>query len=435
MKRITSWGPNDEKFWRETGEKVAKRNLWISAFALHLAFCVWQVWSVISVDLPNIGFDYSTTQIFTLTGLPALSSALLRMLYSVVIIYFGGRTWTVISTVVLLIPLIGISIAIQNPDTPFVVMALLSILCGLGGANFSSSMANIGPMFPTEKQGTALGINGGLGNLGVSTVQLLTPLVITFPLFSALAGEPQILSANGEDSRVWLQNGAFLWVIPIVIMTIVAFFGMNDLPRPKTSIAEQFQIFRRKHMYIVTILYIMSFGSFIGFSAAFPLLINNQFPTVNAFQFAFIGPLLSSVFRTVGGYLSDQFGGAVVSFISVVAMITGTGGVMYFMSEQTSHFSGFFIMFLVLFLSGGIVNGSIFRMIPFIFREKETSAAIGFSSAVGSLGGFFIPNMFGLSIDLVGTAQLALLVFLFYYILCSVLLWYYYMRPSAEIKC
>ncbi|MEI5906304.1 MFS transporter [Bacillus spongiae] len=434
MKRLTEWDPSDKKFWEHKGKRIATRNLWISTIALHLAFCIWQMWSVMTINLPKVGFTYTTDQMFTLTAIPALVGAVLRMFYSIAITYLGGRTWTVISTIILIIPAIGIGIAIQNTNTPFITMAILSALCGVGGANFASSMANIGPYFPKEKQGTALGINGGIGNLGVSMVQLVAPIAIGIPLFGTLLGGPQLLVLESGNQNIWLQNGALIWVLPLILISIVAFFGMNNLPSPKVSLVEQAQVFKGKHMYLITILYIMSFGSFIGYSAAFPLLINKEFPEVNALQLAFLGPLLGASFRTVGGYLADKMGGAIVTFASVITMMIATAGVVYFVGESKS-FVGFFIMFMILFLAGGIANGSIFRMIPIIFGPKETPAAIGFSAAIGAFGGFFIPKLFGWSFQYSGGPQPALYVFISYYFLCSIILWIYYARPNAEMKC
>jgi MFS transporter, NNP family, nitrate/nitrite transporter len=432
LNTLKVWNPEDPIFWDEYGNRAATRNLVVSFLSLHLAFCIWQVWSVMTVNLPNVGFQYTANQMFTLTALPALSGGILRMFYSLAVTFFGGRTWTVISTALLLIPAIGIGVAVQNPNTSFTTMAVLSALCGFGGANFTSSMANIGPFYPKEKQGLALGINGGIGNLGVSVVQLITPIIILYPLFPI--GGSQTMMLPYGSRQVWIQNGAWLWVIPIVVVTILAYFYMDNLPGIRVPLVEQLRIFKRKHMYIITILYIMSFGSFIGFSAAFPLLLMQQFPEVNALQYAFIGPLLGASFRTIGGYLADKFGGAIVTFVSVIVMVVGTMGLVFFTIEGRESFIGFFLTFLVLFMFGGIANGSIFRMIPFIFGPKETSPAIGFCGAIGAFGGFFIPKMFGWSIEMTGGAHVALYVFIGYYVLCSGLLWYYYARPKAEIK-
>ncbi|WP_138420397.1 MFS transporter [Aquibacillus sediminis] len=427
------WNPNDQQFWESKGKKIASRNLWISIPNLLIAFSVWQIWSVLSLQLIDAGFNYTTEQVYSLTAIPALTGALLRIFYSIGVTYTGGKTWTVLSTLILLLPVLGISIALNNPNTPYTTMALLAALCGFGGGNFASSMAAIGPFFPKTKQGSALGINGGLGNLGVSLAQFLIPIVISIPLFGALGGEPQTIQNGTESTQVWLQNGALIWVIPIIAFAFLAFFGMTNLPLEKPKLASQLEVFKGKHMYLITILYIMSFGSFIGYSAAFPLLIDGEFPEINAVQFVFIGPLLGALGRPLGGYFADKFGGAKVSIIDIILMVIGIIGVIFFIDENSRSFIGFFVSFLLLFATGGIANGSIFTMFPIIFGPQESPAAIGFASAIGAFGGFFIPQLFGFSIQHTGNVNLALYIFISYYVLCAIIIWYYYARKHAEI--
>jgi MFS transporter, NNP family, nitrate/nitrite transporter len=434
MKKLNYWNPNDQKFWESEGKRVAKRNLWISIPNLLIAFSVWQIWSILSLRLIEAGFNYTTDQVFTLTAIPALTGAMVRVFYSIGVTYTGGRTWTVLSTLILLVPVIGVGIALQNPDTPYMTMAILAALCGLGGGNFASSMAAIGPFFPKANQGSVLGINGGLGNLGVSVAQFLIPLVITFPLFGGLGGRPQaIQNANGGTTQLWVQNGALIWVIPIILFAIFAMVGMNNLPLERPKLTRQLQVFKRKHMYLITILYIMSFGSFIGYSAAFPLLLKGEFPEINALQLVFIGPLLGALGRPVGGYLADKFGGAKVSLIDIGIMVLGVAGVLIFISDNSRNFLGFFLSFLLLFASGGIANGSIFTMFPIVFGPVETPAAIGLAAAIGAFGGFFIPKMFGWSITTTGDISPALYLFIVYYIICAGIIWFYYVRENAEV--
>jgi MFS transporter, NNP family, nitrate/nitrite transporter len=434
MKEPTRWNPNDPAFWESQGKGIANRNLWISIPNLLIAFSVWQIWSILSLRLIEAGFNYTTDQVFTLTAIPALTGAFLRIFYSIGVTYTGGKTWTILSTLILLIPVIGVGIALQNPDTPYTTMVILAALCGLGGGNFASSMAAIGPFFPKAKQGSALGINGGLGNLGVSVAQFFIPLVITFPLFGALSGKPQTISnGQGGTTQLWVQNGALIWVIPIVLFALFALFGMNNLPLEKPKLSQQLQVFKRKHMYLITILYIMSFGSFIGYSAAFPLLLKGQFPEINALQLVFIGPLLGALGRPVGGYLADKIGGAKVSLIDIGLMILGVAGVLIFISPNSRSFIGFFLSFLLLFATGGIANGSIFTMFPIIFGPVETPAAIGLAAAIGAFGGFFIPKMFGWSIATTGDISPAFYLFIIYYLLCAAIIWFYYVRENAEV--
>ncbi|MEY2192002.1 MFS transporter [Neobacillus sp. BF23-41] len=351
MKDLNYWNPEDPKFWETKGKRVASRKLWISIPNLLIAFSVWQIWSILSLKLIDVGFNYTTDQVFTLTAIPALTGAVVRILYSIGVTYTGGKTWTILSTLILLVPVIGLGIALQNPNTPYMTMATLAALCGLGGGNFASSMAAMGPFFPKAKQGSALGINGGLGNLGVSVAQFLIPLVITFPLFGALGGRPQALpNGGGGTTQVWVQNGALIWIIPIILFALFALLGMNNLPLEKPKLSNQLKVFKRKHMYLITVLYIMSFGSFIGYSAAFPLLLKGEFPEINFLQLVFIGPLLGALGRPVGGYLADKFGGAKVSLLVIGIMILGVTGVLIFISDNSRSFLGFFLSFLLLFI-------------------------------------------------------------------------------------
>jgi len=256
---LTIWTPEDKAFWEREGEAIAKLNLWISVPALFLAFAIWQMWSVVAVTLPSLGFTYSTNQLFWLAAAPALSGATLRIFYSFMVPIFGGRRWTAISTAVLLIPALGIGIAVQDNTTSYPTMLMLALLCGLGGGNFSSSMANISFFFPKERKGSALGVNAGLGNLGVSVVQFMSPLVVTLGVFGIFAGDPQTIVKGGQSVQVWTQNAAFIWVPWIALASLAAWFGMNDLADAKASFSEQATIFRRKHTWLMCFLYLRHF--------------------------------------------------------------------------------------------------------------------------------------------------------------------------------
>ena len=278
---LTDWNPEDQIFWEKTGKRIAARNLWISIPALLLAFAVWMVWSVVVINLPSIGFKYTTNELFWLAALPGLSGATLRIFYSFMVPIFGGRRWTTISTVSLLLPSIWIGFAVQNTETPYILMAVLALLCGFGGGNFASSMANISFFYPQSQKGTALGLNAGLGNLGVSTVQFVVPLIIAAGVFGSLGGDPQIWVKAGVTKSVWLQNAGFIWVPFIIATSIAAWFGMNDIASAKASFKEQSIIFKRKHNWLMCWLYTGTFGSFIGYAAGFPMLIKILFPDVN----------------------------------------------------------------------------------------------------------------------------------------------------------
>jgi NNP family nitrate/nitrite transporter-like MFS transporter len=288
---LTVWTPEDKAFWAAEGQAIAKLNLWISVPALFLAFAIWQMWSVVAVNLPMMGFNYTTNQLFWLASAPALSGATLRIFYSFMVPLVGGRRWTAISTASLLVPAIGIGFAVQDPTTPYPTMLILALLCGFGGGNFSSSMSNISFFFPKERKGSALGVNAGLGNLGVSVVQFLSPIIISVGLFGVLGGESQtIVNKAGQSSEIWAQNAAFVWVPWIIIISLAAWFFMNDIADAKASFATQAAIFRSKHNWLMCVLYLGTFGSFIGYAAGFPLLIKSQFTDVNPLAYAWIGP-------------------------------------------------------------------------------------------------------------------------------------------------
>jgi NNP family nitrate/nitrite transporter-like MFS transporter len=453
------WTPEDKQFWEKEGEAIAKLNLWISVPALFLAFAVWQVWSVVAVGLPALGFKYSTNQLFWLAAAPALSGATLRIFYSFMVPIVGGRRWTAISTATLLIPAIGIGLAVQDNTTGYPTMLLLALLCGLGGGNFSSSMANISFFFPKERKGSALGVNAGLGNLGVSVVQFLSPLVVTAGIFGIFGGDAQTIVKNNQTLQVWTQNAAFIWVPWIALTSVIAWFGMNDIADAKASFATQATIFGRKDNWLMCVLYLGTFGSFIGYAAGFPLLIKSQFPGVNPLAYAWLGPLVGAVIRPFGGWLADKLGGARVTFWNFIVMAAAVLGVVAFLPTggKGGNFAGFFLMFLVLFMTTGIGNGSTFRMIPVIFLNlrlrgvdrddaaavaraikegnTEGAATLGFTAAMAAYGGFFIPKSYGTSIAMTGGPEAALYVFFVFYLVCIAITWWNYARRNAPSPC
>ena len=458
-KVITHWQPEDPQFWQQTGKKIAKRNLWISIPALLLAFAIWQVWSVAVVNLPNIGFTYTENQLFWLAALPALSGATLRIFYSFMVPVFGGRKWTTISTASLLLPAIGLGFPVQNNQTPYGVMVLLALLCGFGGGNFSSSMTNISFFFPKAEKGTAMGLNAGLGNLGVSVVQFVVPLIITVGVFGAFGGEAQTWTKGDVTKQLWLQNAGFIWVPLIILSTLAAWFGMNDLADAKASFKEQAIIFKRKHNWIMCIIYLGTFGSFLGFAAGFALLTKSQFTGIDPVKYAFVGPLVSALARPVGGMWADKIqSGAKVTQWVFIGMILSVIGVICFLPSggQGGHFWGFFACFVALFALTGLGNGSTFMQIPVIFLNlhqklaeqgletaeqarlsaaKEGAAVAGFTGAFAAYGGFFIPKSYSLSIELSGNVMGAFVGFIVFYTICLVLNWWYYARKDAEAKC
>ena len=450
---LRDWRPDDAQFWNATGKKIAARNLWISIPCLLLAFAVWLVWSVVVAKLPAIGFAYTTNQLFWLAALPGLSGATLRIFYSFMVPVFGGRKWTALSTASLLLPAAGVGFAVQNPDTPYALFAGLALLCGLGGGNFASSMANISFFFPRHQKGNALALNAGLGNAGVSVMQLAVPLVITVGVFGAIGGAPQTLADGGQ---VWLQNSGFIWVPFLLLSAVAAWFGMDDIQSAQSSLREQAVIFRRKHNWIMCWLYTGTFGSFIGYSAGFPLLARTQFPEVDALPLVFLGPLVGALSRAATGWVADRLGGGRVTLWTFLLMSAAVAGVIFFLGAKESPwaFEGFFLMFMLLFLATGIGNASTFQMIPNIMAQetrrlqpaaapaaqamqagKESAAIIGFTSAIAAYGAFFIPKSYGTSIALTGGPQAALAVFIAFYLVCAVVTWWFYTRRNAPVPC
>ncbi|GFO53514.1 MFS transporter [Geomonas sp. Red276] len=382
-----------------------------------------------------------------------------EIFYAFMVPIFGGRTWTTLTTASLLIPAVGIGFAVRNPHTSYATMLTLALLCGLGGGNFASSMSNISFFFPKSQKGTALGLNAGLGNLGVSVMQFLVPLVISTGMFGALCGDPQSCVIKGATRPVWMQNAGFVWVPFILAATIAAWFGMNDLANVRASFREQAVIFRRKHNWIMCWLYLGTFGSFIGYSAGLPLLIKSEFPALDPVKYAFLGPLVGAAIRPVGGWLADRLGGARVTFWNFFVMAAAALGALHYMPHGGSagNFAGFLTMFILIFVATGIGNGSTFRMIPIIFLTehqqaaagkgeeaqrqaqaaagKEAAAVLGFSSAFAAYGAFFIPKSFGTSLVLTGTPAAALYGFVAFYLSCIVLTWWFYSRKNAPMPC
>ena len=442
---ISDWNPEDEKFWESTGKYIARRNLIWSIAAEFLGFSIWLLWSIVAVKLPQAGFHYTTDQLFQLVALPGLIGSLARFPYAFAPAMFGGRNWTMVSAAALFIPTLSLAYFVTQPETPFWLMLTVAATAGLGGGNFASSMANISFFYPDRMKGWALGLNAAAGNIGVSVVQFLTPLVLGFGFISLYLATP-------TSDGVYLQNAGLMWIVPLTIAVIGAYLFMNNLTLASASLKEQLVILKRKQNWVMSYIYIGTFGSFIGYSAAFPLLIKTQFPE-HSVGLAFLGPLVGSISRPFGGWLSDKVGGANVTFWVFIAMCGAVLGVIYFVDQK--EFAGFLTMFLALFTLTGIGNGSTYMTIPAIFRAEklheaegqgetgralalkqsglEAGAAIGFIGAVGACGGYLIPRAFGASIAATGGPYLALQIFLAFYITCIVLNWWYYMRKSTVL--
>jgi NNP family nitrate/nitrite transporter-like MFS transporter len=455
---LTDWRPDDETFWREKGRRIALRNLFVSMPALLLSFAVWMVWSVVVVELPRIGFQFTTGELFWLAAIPGLSGSALRLTYSFVVPVFGGRNWTVFSTASLLLPTLWMALAVQDPGTDYVVFVVIALLCGLGGGNFSASMANISFFFPKRMQGTALGWNAGVGNLGVGIMQAVVPAIIYGGALAVMGGGPQAYN-DPLVSQVWLQNAGFIWIPFILLATLAAWFAMNNIRGARATFREQTVIFRRKHAWLLGWLYTGTFGSFIGFAAAFPTLLATQFPESGVAKYAFMGPLIGALIRPLGGWLADRLGGARVTLWNFVVMLIAAVGVLAFLPDEPGggSIAWFYGAFMLLFLTTGIGNGSVFHIVPSVFLalhrywakdkgpavleqarregEIEASVALGFTAAIAALGLFFIPMAVGVSTNVAGGPHAAMYVFIAFYLTCVLMTWWWYQRPSAEVRC
>ena len=452
---LSDWRPEDPQFWAAKGRRIAARNLWISVPNLLLAFAVWMVWSMVVAKLKLIGFNFTTDQLFWLTALPALSGATLRVFYSFMVPILGGRLWTVLTTLSLAVPAIGIGLAVQDSNTPYAMFVALAFLCGFGGGNFASSMSNIGFFYPKAQKGNALAVNAGFGNLGVSVMQFLVPLVITSGLFAPVFGAGRLVHDKGVESHLYLQNAGFIWTPFILAAAAAAWFGMNDISTAKASFKAQSVVFRRKHNWLMCWLYLGTFGSFIGFSAAFPLLSKTLFPDVLVLKIAFLGPLVGALSRALTGWISDKWGGENVTQVTFAALIAGVLAVLHSVGAfgGTASFPYFFGAFMWLFFWTGVGNASTFQMIPAIVRasmprlmptasaperlqaaEMESAAIVGFTSAFGAFGGVFIPMAFGQSLKDTGNANTALFVFLVFYVTCAALNWAVYARKGSLLS-
>lgn len=530
---ISDWRPEDETFWETTGKRIAYRNLWISIPALLCGFAVWGMWGIITVQMMNLGYPFSQAELFTLTAIAGLAGATMRIPASFLIRLSGGRNTIFLTTSMLLAPAIGTGIVLQHPEWPLWSFQLMALWSGVGGGNFASSMSNISSFFPKRLQGTGLGLNAGLGNFGVTTMQIVIPLVMTVNIFGSFGGEPMtllkesgwIFGAIPPGTPTWIQNAGFAWVLSLVPLSILCWFGMNNLktvspaiggtlpaflkiiwlytlsfipagiglylylPKPsglgvlnmwlampliivstlmvlkvtafgpmKENVAKQFAIFRNKHTWSLTILYIVTFGSFIGFSMALPLamkvifgvshvpnaagvmqhtLNNPNAPAVLAY--AWIGPFVGAAIRPVGGWIADKVGGSIVTQAISAVMVVASVAVGYVMllaynsATPEQYFFAFMALFVVLFAASGIGNGSTFRTIGVIFDRQQAGPVLGWTSAIAAYGAFIAPVVIGGQIK-AGTPQNAMYGFAIFYALCLVLNWWFYLRAGAEIK-
>jgi MFS transporter, NNP family, nitrate/nitrite transporter len=531
---IADWRPEDQTFWQETGRRIANRNLWISIPSLFCGFAVWLMWGVIAVQMINLGFPFTKEELFTLTAISGLSGATMRIPASFFIRVAGGRNTIFLTTTMLITPVVGTGWALQHPDLPLWVFQLLALWSGVGGGNFASSMSNITTFYPKRLQGTALGLNAGLGNFGVTGMQILIPLVMTAGLFGAIGGEPMTLVKDSgwifgkipAGTPTYVQNAGFVWVLLLAPLAVACWFGMHNLrtispntghplaaflkitwlytlafipagiglylylPAPsglgvlnmwlalplimggtllvmraaafgemKANIAKQFKIFGNRHTWSMSALYVVTFGSFIGFSMAVPLSITVIFgvkhtldpvtglwshvvanpAAPSALTYAWMGPFVGALVRPIGGWIADKVGGSIVTQIISAVLVVGSaaaGYVMYLAYHSATpeqYFLAFIGLFIMLFAASGMGNGSTFRTVGVIFDRDQAGPVLGWTSAVAGYGSFIAPVVIGNQIK-AGSPENAMYGFAVFYAICLVINWWFYLRRDAYIK-
>ncbi|MBI4897566.1 MAG: NarK/NasA family nitrate transporter [Actinobacteria bacterium] len=427
---LTEWDPENESFWESKGKKIANRTLIVTTFNLTLAFAVWFVVSAIVAKLKGSGFTLTKDQLYWLVAMPGLAGGTFRLMHMFLIPIFGSRKVITFGTISLLIPLIGWYFAVQSNDTPYWVLMLLAFSAGVGGGNFSSFMPSTNLFFPKKKLGTALGIQAGIGNFGVSLVQFLTPWVIGLSLVGSAMVFHKKPGAPGVD--VYLGNAFLLWIPFVIIGAILAWRNIESIP-VKANVKEQMNIFREKHTWTMTSLYVMTFGTFSGLAAAFPVLIKNQFDAYgyDPLKYAFIGPLVGSLMRVVAGPIADKFGGAKVTTVSGIgAAIFAFMVSFYVQPDSAADFTPFVLMMVGVFAFAGIGNASTFKQIPMLFDKIKSAGVIGWTAAIAAYG----PFLFSVLIA-------ALTPKTFFYVLtvfCAanvVLNWWYFARKNAPNPC
>jgi MFS transporter, NNP family, nitrate/nitrite transporter len=435
---IDDWRPEDPQFWDTIGKPIARRNLIWSIFAEHIGFSVWLLWSIVVVQMmagpggtaSASGFALSPSQALWLVAVPSGVGALLRLPYTFAVPIFGGRNWTVISALLLVIPCLGLAWAVTQPDLPFAVLLMIAGTAGFGGGNFASSMANISFFYPEKEKGWALGLNAAGGNIGVAVVQKIVPIVITL------------------GGGVLLSMAGLLYVPLALAAAVCAYLGMNNLSEAKADVAPVWQSLRHSDTWILSLLYIGTFGSFIGYSAAFPTLLKTVFNSGDlALTWAFLGAGIGSLARPLGGRLSDRLGGARVTAVSFAMLALGAAAALW--AVQAENLPGFFASFLFLFVATGIGNGSTYRMISKIFRVKaedaggdpetmvlmrrQAAGALGFISAIGAFGGFVVPLAYAWAKSHYGSIEPALWFYVGFFVLLLALTWFAYLRPNTRM--
>lgn len=384
------WNPEDPAFFAVEGSRVAWRTLWVTTYCLLLAFSTWFMVSAIVTKLQGVGFPLSKGQLFWLAAMPGLAAGTLRIIHTFLIPIFGTRNTITFSTLLLTIPCVGWGMAVQNPQTPYWALLVLAFLAGLGGGNFSSFMPSTTLFFPKSKAGTALGIQAGVGNFGVSVAQFLIPAILSV----SILGGAQTFTAKGKISTIHLQNAAFVWIPFVLLGTVLAWTMLRSVP-VKATFREQLDIFRNKHTWLMTSLYMMTFGSFSGLAAAFPLLIKNQYGgfenAPDPLKYAFLGPLIGAAVRAACGPIADKVGGGRLTLLSGIGLFGCAVAVVPFASPTSiEQFPTFVWLMLGLFFFAGIGNASTFKQIPMIFEKRQAAGVIGWTSAIAAYGPFIV---------------------------------------------
>ena len=436
---LKRWQPEDQAFWEAEGKGRAWRTLVITTANLTLAFIVWFLVSALVVRLSGVGFQLSTSELFWLTAMPGLAGGTFRIVHTFLVPIYGTRNVVTFSTLSLLIPAVGWFFAVQDPTTPYWVLLLLALLAGLGGGNFSSFMPSTSLFFPKRLQGTALAIQAGIGNFGVSVVQFLTPWLIGFALFGSLAGAPQTFTKGSVTKDIWLQNATLTYIPLILAFGALAWVMLRSVPL-RANFRDQLDIFRMKHGFFMTLLYIMTFGTFSGLSAVFPLLIKQFYGgfegAPDPLAYAFFGPLVGSVMRIVAGPLSDRFGGARVTQVAALGLIVCAIGVTFYTEPQSlDDFPWFLGFMLALFFFSGIGNASTFKQMPMIFPARQAAGVIGWTGAIAAYGPLAAGLMIGQAIAWFGSPNPFFYWAAFFYLVCLIINWWFYARKGAEKPC
>lgn len=443
---IENWNVEDVRFWESTGRKIAWRTLTVTTIALMFSFATWFMMSVIAVKLPGIGFKFTTHQLFWLAAMPGLAGGTLRIIHTFLLPIYGTRNIITFATIIKLLPCIGIGFAVMDPGTPYWVFMILALTAGFGGGDFSSFMPSTSLFFPKRLQGTALGIQAGIGNFGVSLAQFVTPVMIGVSLYGASEVFTKVNPKTKEilgTTDIHLQSAAF-WYVPIlIIIAVLAWVTLRRIP-VKASFREQLDIFKNKHTWFCTITYLMTFGTFSGLSAAFPLMIKALYGSFEGapdpLTYAFYGPLIGSASRVLFGFIADKTGGAILTTITGVGLAICTGLLLalgLIAPTGMDQFPMFVAIMLSIFFFTGVGNAATFRQFPIIFGKnpRQAGGVIGWTAAIAAYGPFIFATLIGAVIKANGNARVFFIGLLAFVITATLVNWHYYNRKGCEVPC